>query len=165
LNERAAAPIASPVHGHHFMIQLLPHIDALLNLIATVLLVTGFILIKQRREVAHRRTMLACFGVSIVFLACYLTYHLNVRSKKFPAEDYADWIRWLYYVILASHVVLAAMVPVLASITIFLGLTDRRSAHRRLARWTFPIWLYVSITGVAVYLMLYWWFPPKSPGG
>lgn len=145
------------------MIQLLPHIDASLNAIATVLLITGFILIKKGRVDAHRRTMLACFGVSVVFLVCYLFYHASAGSKPFPKNDYSSWIRYGYLAILASHVVLAAIVPWLAIATIYLGLSDRRSAHKKLARWTFPIWLYVSITGVVVYLMLYWFFPALSP--
>ncbi len=122
-------------------------------------------LIKQGREAAHKRTMLTCFGVSVVFLACYVTYHVNIGSKKFPKADYAAWIHYCYLAILVTHVVLAAIVPWMALATIYLGLRDRRAAHKRLARWTFPIWLYVSITGVVVYLMLYWFFPPITPTG
>ncbi len=146
-------------------INLLPHIDASLNAIAAVLLITGYVLIKQGREAAHKRAMLTCFGVSVVFLVCYVTYHVNVGSKPFPKSDYAVWIRYLYLAILATHVVLAAIVPWMALATIYLGLRDRRAAHKRLARWTFPIWLYVSITGVVVYLMLYWFFPPITATG
>ena len=138
-------------------IDILPHINAALNGLATVLLVTGVSLIARGRETAHRRTMLACFAVSTVFLACYLVYHAQAGSKRFPtgAGAPADWIRYFYYFVLLTHIVLAAAVPMLALITIYLGLKDRRVAHRRLARWTFPIWLYVSITGVVVYVMLY----------
>ena len=135
-------------------ILLLPHVNAALNSLAAVLLVAGFVLIKRRRETAHKRAMLASFAVSIVFLGCYLVYHANVGSRAFPAEP-PDFVRYFYLTVLASHVVLAAAVPFLAAITIYLGFSDRRVAHRRLARWTFPIWLYVSITGVVVYLMLY----------
>ena len=142
------------------MIHLLPHVDASLNAIATVLLITGYIQIRRGHETAHKRTMLTCFGVSVVFLGCYLTYHFNVGSKPFPKVGYPSWVRIGYLVLLASHVVLAAIVPWMAIATIYLGLRDRRAAHRRLARWTFPIWLYVSITGVAVYLILYWLCPP-----
>lgn len=142
------------------MIQWLPHIDATLNGIATVLLVTGYALIRRGKVDAHRRTMLACFGVSVLFLICYLTYHFNEPSKPFPKTGYPSWMRYGYYVLLATHVILAAIVPFLAIRTIYLGLRDRRVEHRRLARWTFPIWLYVSVTGVAVYIILYWLCPP-----
>jgi uncharacterized membrane protein YozB (DUF420 family) len=138
----------------HGAVQALPHVNASLNALATVLLIFGYVLIRRRRELAHKRTMLACFVVSVLFLVCYVVYHAYAGSKRFP--DYPPLaIRYLYYGVLLTHVVLAAAVPFLAVATIYLGLRDRRSAHRRLARWTFPIWLYVSITGVVVYLMLY----------
>ena len=142
------------------MIEWLPHVNAALNSIATVLLVTGYVLIRQRRETAHKWTMFACFGVSCVFLACYLVYHYHAGSKRFPSYP-ADFIRYSYYTMLATHVVLAAAVPFLAVATIYLGLRDRRASHRRLARWTFPIWLHVSVTGVMVYVALYHFFPPQ----
>ncbi len=140
----------------------LPHVNASLNALATVLLVVGYVLIKRRQEAAHKWTMLACFAVSVVFLACYLTYHYHLEgvSKKFPEYPPAA-IRITYYVILISHIILAAAVPFLTIATIYLGLANKRLAHRRLARWTFPIWLYVSITGVIVYLMLYQIYPPQ----
>lgn len=138
----------------------LPHVNAALNSLATVLLIIGFVLIKQRKETAHKRTMLACFGVSVLFLICYVIYHVSIEgSKQFPAYP-PDIVRYLYYFVLLTHVVLAALVPFLAIATIYFGLRDRRAAHRRVARWTFPIWLYVSITGVVVYLMLYQIYPP-----
>lgn len=139
------------------MIDWLPHINASLNAVATVLLVLGVVLIKRGKEAAHRRTMLSCFAVSTVFLACYLIYHAAAGSKKFPTGEGApgDAVRYFYYFILLTHVVLAAAVPFLAIATIYLALKDRRASHRKLARWTFPIWLYVSVTGVAVYVMLY----------
>jgi uncharacterized membrane protein YozB (DUF420 family) len=142
----------------------LPHVNASLNALAAVLLVAGYVLIKRRQEAAHKWTMLACFAVSVVFLACYLTYHYHLEgvSKTFPAYP-PPVIRLTYYLILLTHVVLAAAVPFLALSTIYLGLADKRRAHRRLARWTFPIWLYVSITGVIVYLMLYQLYPPAVP--
>jgi uncharacterized membrane protein YozB (DUF420 family) len=143
------------------VVPLLPHVNAALNLTATVLLIVGYVLIKQRREAAHKWTMLVCFGVSVVFLACYLTYHVIVGSKEFPSYP-PPAVKYAYYGILLTHVVLAAAVPFLAVATIWLGLADRRRLHKRLAWWTFPIWLYVSITGVVVYLMLYQLFPPAS---
>ncbi len=143
------------------LVPILPHVNASLNALATCLLVLGYILIKQGREQAHKWTMLSCFGVSALFLASYLVYHGFAGSKKFPT-DVAAVARYTYYFILLTHVVLAAAVPFLAVITIYLGLRDRRETHRRIARWTFPIWLYVSITGVLVYLMLYWIYAPAE---
>lgn len=143
------------------VVPLLPHLNASLNALATVLLLVGYGLIKQRRERAHTLAMMACFGVSVLFLACYLTYHFNIPggSKKFP--DYPpQLVRYAYYSILLTHVVLAAAVPFLAVATIWLGLADNRRWHIRLARWTFPIWLYVSVTGVLVYALLYHLYPP-----
>jgi putative membrane protein len=145
------------------LVHLLPHVNASLNALATVLLLVGYWQIKRRQELAHKWTMLACFSVSIVFLTCYVTYHLNIEggSKRFPAHPPLA-ARYFYYAILLTHVILAAAVPFLAVGTIWLGLADRRQAHVRLARWTFPIWLYVSVTGVIVYLMLYQIYPPLS---
>jgi uncharacterized membrane protein YozB (DUF420 family) len=138
----------------------LPAINASLNALATVLLVVGYVLIKQRREAAHKWTMLTAFAVSVLFLACYLVYHAQAGSKSFAGPPP---ISYLYYAILISHVILAAAVPVLAGLTIWWGYTDQRVRHVRLARWTFPIWLYVSITGVVIYLMLYHLYAPQSP--
>ncbi|MEX2174876.1 MAG: DUF420 domain-containing protein, partial [Pirellulaceae bacterium] len=137
--------------------------NASLNALATVLLALGFVLIKRRQERAHKWTMLACFGVSVVFLASYLTYHFNIPggSRKFP--DYPPTaVRYTYYAILLTHVVLAAIVPFLAIATIYTGLADKRRAHRKLAKWTFPIWMYVSLTGVVVYWLLYQTYTPRS---
>ncbi len=136
------------------MIKWLPHVDAGLNAIATVLLITGFWLIKNRRERAHKVVMISCFVVSMAFLTCYLIHKFNGGIKFFP-DGYPAFVKYSYLTMLFTHVTLAALVPVLASITIYLGLRDRREWHRRLAKWTFPIWLYVSITGVLVYLVLY----------
>jgi len=142
------------------IVGFLPHVNASLNTLATVLLVVGYVLVKRRQEQAHKWVMLACFGVSAVFLASYLTYHFNIgpKLKKFPYAEYPR-AAYVYWAILISHILLAVTVPFLAISTIYLGLADRRSAHVRLAKWTFPIWLYVSITGVVVYLMLYQLYP------
>jgi uncharacterized membrane protein YozB (DUF420 family) len=138
-------------------------VNAALNATATVLLVAGYILIKRRREIAHRNVMLAAFGVSVAFLACYLVYHVGVmRGKSTPFSETGP-VRYAYYAILISHIILAATVPFLAAANIYLGLIDSRQRHRRLARWTFPIWLYVSITGVVIYVMLYHLYPPLAP--
>ncbi len=134
----------------------LVHVNALLNATATVLLVAGYVMIRQRRETAHKRLMLTAFGVSVAFLVCYLVYHWQVGSVRFTGTGA---IRVVYLAILVSHIVLAAVVPFLAGATIYLGLRDRRQKHRKVARWTFPIWLYVSVTGVIVYLMLYHLYP------
>jgi uncharacterized membrane protein YozB (DUF420 family) len=141
------------------LLELLPHLNAGLNALAAVLLVAGFVLIKQKKETAHKWTMLTCFGVSVVFLVCYLTYHqllhqaTGSRGRAFEHDNAA--ILWGYRLLLISHVLLAAAVPFLAVTTIYFGLRDDRRRHRKLAKWTFPIWLYVSVTGVIVYLMLY----------
>lgn len=143
------------------MIQWLPHINVTLNAIASVLLVIGLVLIKQRRERAHRNVMIATFVVSTIFLVCYLTYHFQVPSKKFPVdpEIAPAAARYFYYALLASHVVLAVTVPFLAVAAMIQGLKDNRLSHRRIVRFAWPIWFYVSITGVMVYLMLYQIYP------
>jgi uncharacterized membrane protein YozB (DUF420 family) len=142
---------------------VLPHVNASLNALATVLLVAGLVLIKRRQEQAHKWVMLACFSVSAVFLASYLTYHFNIglKLRKFPFAEHPS-AGYVYYTILISHILLAITVPFLAISTIYLGLADKRQWHIRLAKWTFPIWLYVSVTGVVVYLMLYQIFPPQG---
>jgi putative membrane protein len=141
----------------------LPHVNATLNGLATVLLVAGLWLIKARREKAHQWVMIACFGVSVLFLTSYLTYHFTVEfSRPFPRRDYPQ-VAILYYVILLSHILLAITVPFLAIASIWLGLKDRRRGHVRVSKWTFPIWLYVSVTGIVVYAMLYHLYLPKSP--
>jgi uncharacterized membrane protein YozB (DUF420 family) len=130
----------------------LPAVNALLNLTAACLLVCGYVLIRRRRIQAHKRVMLAAFSVSVLFLISYLVYHYQVGSVRFQRTG---TIRTIYLGILFTHTVLAAVVPVLAVVTLFRALQERFDRHRRLARWTLPIWLYVSVTGVTVYLMLY----------
>ena len=141
-------------------VRLFPHLNASLNLLSGVLLVVGYVLIRKGRETAHKRVMISCFGVSTLFLICYLIYHSYHLTTRFP--DYPPvLVRYIYLAILASHVILAAIVPFLAIRTIYLGLAGKREAHRRIAKITFPVWLYVSVTGVLVYLMLYQLFPAK----
>ena len=130
----------------------LPAVNATLNGIAAVLLVVGWVLIRRRRFDAHRRVMLAALATSALFLASYVTYHANVGSRPFPGQGA---VRALYFAILIPHVILAAAIVPMALITVSRGLGRRYDAHRRIARWTLPLWLYVSVTGVAVYLMLY----------
>jgi uncharacterized membrane protein YozB (DUF420 family) len=140
-------------------VEMLPAVNATLNALAGLLLVVGWFQIKTHRERAHKISMLSAFSVSIAFLTCYLIYHYQVGSVPFAGPTN---VRGVYYSILITHVVLAATVPFLAAVTIYFGLTDRRQRHRQLARWTFPIWLYVSITGVIIYVMLYHLYPESS---
>jgi uncharacterized membrane protein YozB (DUF420 family) len=130
----------------------LPAVNATLNATAAVLLVWGYTLIRRHRQQMHKRVMLAAFATSCAFLVCYIIYHAQVGSVRFQQPGA---IRMVYLSILATHTVLAACVPVLAIITLRRGLSARFDKHRAIARWTLPIWLYVSITGVVVYLMLY----------
>jgi len=130
----------------------LPTLNASLNATAAVLLVAGYLMIRRGRREAHRRLMLAAFTVSTLFLVSYLVYHFEVGSVRFTKTGP---IRTLYFAILISHTVLAAAVPPLAVLALWRALRGRLEAHRRIARWTLPIWLYVSATGVAVYWMLY----------
>jgi uncharacterized membrane protein YozB (DUF420 family) len=130
----------------------LPALNATLNGISALLLVIGYTLIRRRRIVAHRRVMIAAFATSTLFLISYLIYHGNVGARPFTGQGP---IRQVYFAVLISHIVLAATVPPLALITLIRGLRARYDKHARLARWTLPIWLYVSVTGVIVYVMLY----------
>ena len=140
---------------------LLPHVNASLNVLAALLLVVGYVLIRKRHEAWHKRAMMTAFIVSTLFLVSYLAYHQLAGHKRFPSYP-SMAVRGFYYVVLVSHVLLAFTVPFLAIATIVQGLRDRRTSHRKLAKWTFPIWLYVSITGVIVYLMLYQLYPPNE---
>ena len=130
----------------------LPALNASLNAIAGILLVIGYILIRRQQWRAHRAVMLAAFSVSTLFLISYLIYHANVGSRPFPGRGP---IRAVYLTILLTHIVLAAAVVPLALITLTRGLRERFDRHVAIARWTLPIWLYVSVTGVVVYWMLY----------
>lgn len=130
----------------------LPAVNATLNGLAAVLLVCGFVLIRNGRKQAHHRVMITAFTVSILFLISYLIYHSQVGSVHYP---HTGTPRTVYLTILFTHTVLAATVPFLAIFTLRHALKGRFDRHRRLARWTLPIWLYVSVTGVVVYLMLY----------
>ena len=129
-----------------------PAINATLNGISAVLLVIAYLLIRSRKIEAHRRVMLAAFVTSSLFLICYLIYHAQVGSVPFPRQGF---VRTLYFTILITHVTLAFTVPPLAIVTLSRGLKARYDRHRAIARWTLPIWLYVSVTGVLVYVLLY----------
>jgi uncharacterized membrane protein YozB (DUF420 family) len=130
----------------------LPLLNATLNGISFVLLMTGYACIRRGRVRAHQRLMVSAFCVSVFFLISYLTYRFLGAEKKFGGQG---WIRPVYFFILITHVALAASVPVLATRTLYLAFRGRFVQHRRIARVTFPIWVYVSITGVLVYLMLF----------
>jgi uncharacterized membrane protein YozB (DUF420 family) len=130
----------------------LPALNAVLNLTATALLITGWALIKRRRIDAHRRVMIAAFCTSALFLVSYLAYHGQAGSRPFPGTGI---LRTIYFAILIPHVILAAAIVPLALVTLRRGLVRRDAAHRRIAKITLPLWLFVSVSGVLVYLMLY----------
>lgn len=135
--------------------EVLPAINATLNGIATVLLIIGFILIKKKKISAHRNVMWAAFAVSSAFLANYLYYHFNFDSKPFRGQGS---IRYFYFSILISHIILATlMVPFILRL-LWLGVKNKVESHKRLARWVWPVWIYTSLTGVLIYMMLYQWF-------
>src|SRR5262249_20164801 len=137
---------------------ILPSVNAGLNGLCALLLVAGYIAIRRRRERTHIAFMVSALVVSVVFLASYLFYHFVIldMTRDGPTRfSGTGWVWWTYMGILGSHTLLAAAVAPLALVTAYLGWRDRRVAHRRLARWTLPIWLYVSVTGVVVYWLLY----------
>lgn len=129
-----------------------PALNASLNATTAALLVLGWFLIKSGRREAHRWTMVAAFLCSAVFLACYLWYHFHVGSVRFQKTG---WIRPVYFTILLTHTILAVLVLPVILRTLYLAAKERFEEHRAAARWAFPIWLYVSVTGVTVYWMLY----------
>jgi protein SCO1/2/putative membrane protein len=131
---------------------LLPTINAALNATAAVLLIWGYTLIRRKRVQTHRKVMVSAFVTSCLFLICYLIYHAQVGSVHFA---HTGAIRTVYLTILTTHTLLAAAVPFLAVITLRRALKGKFERHRAIARWTLPIWLYVSVTGVVVYVMLY----------
>ncbi len=135
-----------------FSVTSLPHLNALLNTVSAILLLTGYCFIRQRNFDAHRRCMLAALACSALFLTSYLIYHFNVGSVRFEGQG---WIRMVYFGVLVSHTVLATAIVPLVVITVARALRERFDRHRVIARWTLPLWLYVSVTGVAVYWMLY----------
>jgi putative membrane protein len=130
----------------------LPAVNASLNALSGLLLLIGFLLVRSGRIAAHRRVMIAAFSASSLFLICYVVYHAQVGSVRFTRQGF---VRPLYFTILITHVTLAAAVLPLAILTLSRGLKARYAPHRRIARWTLPIWMYVSVTGVLVYVMLY----------
>jgi uncharacterized membrane protein YozB (DUF420 family) len=132
----------------------LPTLNAVLNGTSAVLLAFGYLFIRRKKVNLHKACMVSAFVVSTLFLVSYLIYHYHAGSKPFPGEG---WTRPLYFAILISHVILATVTLPLSLVTLARGLRGRFEKHRSIARWALPIWLYVSVTGVAVYLMLYRW--------
>jgi uncharacterized membrane protein YozB (DUF420 family) len=137
-------------------VSTLPTVNATLNGTAALLLLAGFACIRARRLTAHRNCMLAAFGVSALFLASYLCYHYYHGATQFTA---GGLVRIVYFTILISHTILAVVVVPLVLRTIYLAGKGRLDRHKRIARWTLPIWLYVSVTGVVIYVMLYHLYP------
>jgi uncharacterized membrane protein YozB (DUF420 family) len=135
-------------------------LNAFLNGCATLLLLAGYIFIKNRWVRAHRACMLSAMGFSVVFLTSYLTYHYNVGNVRFSGQG---WVRTLYFSILIPHVILAVVIVPLALTTIYFALKGNFRRHRGIARWTWPLWMYVSVTGVIVYLMCYQMYTPIYP--
>jgi putative membrane protein len=134
---------------------IFPVINASLNGASTVLLLVGRWFIARRRIAAHRGTMISAVITSALFLTSYLYYHAHVGSVRFQGTG---WSRPVYFTVLISHVILAIVIVPLVIITLTRALRERFDRHRAIARWTFPLWLYVSVTGVLVYFMLYHWF-------
>ena len=137
----------------------LPALNAVLNGTSAILLAVGFVAIRRRHVRLHRACMLAAFATSVVFLASYVTYHLHAGATRFTG---AGWVRPVYFGILATHTVLAALIPPLAIVTLTLALRARFARHARLARWTLPTWFYVSVTGVVIYVLLYHVYPASG---
>ena len=134
------------------MLDFLPTLNAILNASCTTLLIIGRSFIKKGNRTAHKKFMISAFVTSLLFLTSYLTYHAFRGSTKFTGTGIS---RIIYFSILTSHTILAASIPFLAIITLRFGLKEKFSSHKKIAKWTYPIWLYVSATGVIIYLMLY----------
>ena len=130
----------------------LPPLNAALNGTSALLLVGGYLAIRQRRVRIHRACMATAFATSTLFLVSYVTYHLHAGTTRFSGQG---WVRPLYFTILGTHTLLAALIPPLALTTLTQALRGRFTSHARIARWTLPAWLYVSVTGVVIYVMLY----------
>ncbi|HXN87276.1 MAG TPA: DUF420 domain-containing protein [Candidatus Binataceae bacterium] len=151
--------------AHHypeemFSIYSLAPLNAILNTSAAVLLLAGFYFIKKKRIRAHRACMISAVCVSAAFLTSYLIFHYEVGDILFTGQG---WVRPLYFLILIPHVTLAIVIVPLALTTLYFGLRGRFASHRRIARWTWPLWMFVSVSGVVVYLMLYQLYTPNLP--
>ena len=138
----------------------LPAVNASLNALSTVLLTAGFILIQRRQIAAHRACMISAFAVSCVFLVTYVVHKILMRGVHTPFGG-TGVIRGVYYTMLISHIILAMLIVPLALLTLRHALAGRFETHKKWARWTFPLWYYVSVTGVLVYFFLYQWYPHR----
>jgi uncharacterized membrane protein YozB (DUF420 family) len=137
----------------------LPAVNASLNGLSALLLTAGYVCIRAGHKIAHRNCMIAAFATSVIFLGCYLTYHFTVRTITHFVEP--AWFRPIYLTILLTHTVLAVVIVPLILITLNRAHLGNFELHKKIARWTFPLWLYVSVTGVVVYLLLYQIYPQK----
>ena len=135
----------------------LPAVNATLNGLSAVFLAFGFFFIKRGNKIAHRNCMISAFTTSVIFLACYLTYHATVKTVTHFTEP--AWFRPIYLTILLTHTVLAVVIVPLILRTLWLARKQNFEAHKKIARWTWPLWMYVSVTGVVIYLLLYRIFP------
>ena len=138
----------------------LPALNASLNAVATVFLTLGYIFIKRGKRDAHRNCMVTAFVVSCIFLFCYVLHKILVRGVHTPFGG-EGFIRTAYYVMLITHIILAMVIVPMILVTLNRALKQRWEFHKKIARWTWPLWMYVSVTGVLVYLMLYKWYPAK----
>lgn len=138
---------------------VLPHVNAILNALSTILIIIGFVLIRSGRSEQHRKVMISALTVSAIFLVSYLTYHFTAPIFVFPGTG---WVVPVYYAMLISHVILATVVTPMVMVTAYRALKGQFDRHRALARWTVWIWLYVTITGVLIYLILYHVYPPAA---
>ena len=136
----------------------MPTLNAALNALATVFLVLGYVFIRKENKDAHKRCMIAAFNTSAIFLACYLWYHYN-SSLHTVLRHPVSVVNYLYYFILITHIILAIAIVPMIFITLNHALKERFDKHRKIAKWTWPVWMYVSVTGVVVYLFLYVFFP------
>jgi putative membrane protein len=141
-----------------FNISILPAVNAFLNATSAVLLSAGYLFIRRKTVMGHKICMVSAFGVSCLFLVSYLIHHYLVGSIPFSGEG---WIRPVYFSVLVTHICLAALIVPLALISIYRALNAQFAKHVKIARWTLPIWFYVSVTGVIVYVMLYQLYPPR----
>jgi putative membrane protein len=140
-------------------VQDLPLLNACLNTVSALLLLSGYVAIKKNQKILHRNLMVSALVVSAAFLTSYLIYHYHVGSRPFPDLGY---IKTIYLLILVPHIILAAlMVPMILK-TFWHAFRGEFESHMKIARWTFPVWMYVSVTGVLIYLMLYVWFSPAA---
>ena len=137
----------------------LPAVNATLNGLSAIFLTAGFVFIKRGNQIAHRNCMITAFGTSVVFLACYLTYHATVKTVTHFVDP--AWFKPIYLTILATHTLLAAAIVPLILMALWRAKKENFAAHKKIARWTWPLWLYVSVTGVVIYLLLYQIFPQK----